>query len=81
MGAVAVYQDNQGVIKLMTTARNTKQRTKHLNVRYFFAADRVESKHILVYMPTNQMIADILTKALTGAVFVKIMLLLYSMPR
>ena len=82
VGAVAVYQDNQGVIKLMTTARNTKQRTKHLNVRYFFAADRVESKHIvLVYMPTDRMIADILTKALTGAVFVKIMLLLYGMPR
>ena len=82
VGAATVYQDNQGVIKLMTSARNTRQRTKHLNIRYFFAADRVESNDIeLVYMKTDRMIADILTKALMGALFVRIMTLLYGVPR
>lgn len=50
--------------------RSTSERTRHIHVRYFFIRDRVESKEIkLEYLPTEEMIADILTKPLQGELF------------
>jgi hypothetical protein len=40
---------------------------RHIKIRYFWSKDRVECKDVLVeYMPTEDMIADILTKPLRG---------------
>ena len=40
---------------------------RHIKIRYFWAKDRVDLKDVLVeYMPTEDMIADILTKPLRG---------------
>jgi hypothetical protein len=45
-----IYQDNEGVIKIIRKGRSPKHRTRHLNVRHFFARDREESGEIkLVY--------------------------------
>jgi hypothetical protein len=78
--ATAVHEDNMGVIKLMAAKRTAKQRTKHLNVRYFFAADRILSGHIVLqYVPTAMMLADMLTKPLVGIAFRRIMLLMYGL--
>jgi hypothetical protein len=41
-------------------------RTKHINVRYHFLRQKVESKEILLaYLPTDNQIADALTKVLS----------------
>lgn len=65
-----VHQDNQGVLSIMARGRNPKHRTKHLNIRHFFARDRVYiGDIILTYCPTRDMIADILTKAVNGELF------------
>jgi hypothetical protein len=65
--ATVVYQDNEGVIKIIKKGRSPKHRTRHLNVRHFFARDRENSGDIkLVYKKTSEMIADIHTKPLSG---------------
>lgn len=57
-----IYEDNQGTIAL---AKNSvhKQRCKHINIKYHFIREAVNSGRVtLEYCPTNQMVADILTK-------------------
>ena len=73
MPATVVYQDNQGVLSLLMNNRHSRQRTRHLNVRYFFIKDRVAKGELqLKYMPTKQMIADVMTKPITGALLVQL---------
>ena len=73
IGAMSVYQDNKGVLAIMQRGRSPKHRTRHLNIRHFFARDRMLSGEIsLKYMPTGEMVADLLTKPVTGALFEKL---------
>ena len=66
-----LYQDNKSSILLETNGRGSSgKRTRHINVRYFFIADRVKSGEIRIeHCPTGIMIADYFTKALQGAQF------------
>jgi hypothetical protein len=59
-----IFEDNQSTIAL---AKNPvhHQRTKHIDVRHHFVREQVEIGSIqLEYIPTTDMIADALTKAL-----------------
>ena len=59
-----LYTDNQSAIVLATTD-NYHARTKHLDLRYHFIRDLISKGLIkLHYCPTEDMVADILTKAL-----------------
>jgi hypothetical protein len=70
VGPATVYQDNQSTMALVKNGRSKSERTRHIAIRYFFMADRVASGEISVeYMPTGDMLADILTKPLQGALF------------
>jgi hypothetical protein len=67
--ATTIYGDNQGCIAL---AKNDvhHQRTKHIAIRHHFVRERVASGDVvLVWVPTGKMVADVLTKATTQAVF------------
>jgi hypothetical protein len=65
-----IYQDNKSAIALINKGRSTSERTRHINIRYFFLKDRIESKEIKIeFLPTECMIADILTKPLQGELF------------
>jgi hypothetical protein len=56
--------DNQGAIKLANSAKFQK-RSKHIAVHYHYTRDLVSKGQIeLVFKPTDEMIADGLTKAL-----------------
>ena len=73
LGPAVVYQDNKSTMALMAKGRSTSSRTKHINIRYFFVKDRVESGDIVIkYAPTEAMIADLLTKPLQGELFRKL---------
>jgi len=73
LGPTKIFEDNQGVIKIIKAGRSPKHRTRHLNVRHFFARDREKLGDIvLIYKPTNEMIADIMTKPVTGMLFDKL---------
>ena len=66
-----LYQDNKSSILLENNGRGSSgKRTRHMNVRYFFIADRVKSKEIRIeYCPTGIMVADYFTKPLQGILF------------
>jgi hypothetical protein len=67
---VIVYQDNQSSLALMKAGKKPNQKTKHLEIRYYFAHDRVLSGDIeLKYMPTEDMLADLMTKPVCGKQF------------
>jgi hypothetical protein len=61
-----LHQDNKSSILLETNGRGSSgKRTRHIDVRYFFIADRVKSGEIQIeYCPTGIMIADYFTEAL-----------------
>ena len=49
---------------------STSERTRHIGLRYFFVKDRVDSGEVTIqYLPTENMIADILTKPLQESLF------------
>ena len=67
--STVIYEDNQGAIEL---AKNAKyhNRTKHIDICHHFVRERVVSKEIkVIYCPTENMIADIMTKGLPKATF------------
>ena len=73
MRAAEVYEDNTSAISLAEKGHSTSERTRHVNVRYFFIKDRMEKGEIKInYLPTSEMIADILTKPLQGELFRKL---------
>jgi hypothetical protein len=46
------------------------QKTKHINIRYYFIRDHINTKDIeLKYIPTIEIIANILTKPLARPTF------------
>jgi hypothetical protein len=62
--AVSIQSDNQGCIAL-TKNPAYHSRTKHIDIRHHFIRDTVESGEIeLQYCATDEMVADVLTKAL-----------------
>ena len=62
--ATSLYCDNQAALRLAEAA-DYRARTKHIDIRYHFIRDVVEQGAAeLSYCPTDDMIADILTKAL-----------------
>lgn len=63
-GATVIYEDNQGCIALSANPVFHK-RTKHIDIRYHFIRERVASGEVeLRYIPTEEQLADLLTKAL-----------------
>ena len=66
-----VQEDIQGAIAM---SKNPKfhARTKHIDIKHNFIREKVENGElILKYCPTNDMIADLLTKALPRTLFEK----------
>ena len=62
--AVVIHVDNQAAIAIAKNPAH-HQRTKHIDTRHHFIREQVESKTIaLKYVPTNSMVADMLTKNL-----------------
>lgn len=60
----SLMTDNQGGIKLANNA-SVNRRTKHIDVRFHFTRQAIENGTVrLEYCPTEEMIADMLTKGL-----------------
>jgi ABC-type nitrate/sulfonate/bicarbonate transport system substrate-binding protein len=74
-----IYQDNQSTISMIKNGGSKSDRTRHVNIRYFWSKERVDSGDIsIVYLPTDDMIADVLTKPLQGDKFVALRQLLLN---
>ena len=62
--ATLLYGDNQGCLHLSKHVTN-HQRTKHIDIKHHFIRDLVLDNVIsLLYIPTEDMIADVMTKGL-----------------
>ena len=66
-----LHQDNTSAIALEENGKmSSSQRTRHINIRYFFIKDKVEKDEVsIVYCPTEDMVADYFTKPLQGKQF------------
>jgi len=66
-----LYQDNKSAILLGVNGRkSSSKRTRALNVRYFFLSDQVQRGNLTIeYCPTDEMIADYMSKPLQGEKF------------
>lgn len=59
-----LFCDNQAACKIATTD-NFHARTKHIDIRYHFIRQTIEDGTLdIVYCPTDEMVADALTKVL-----------------
>jgi len=70
--ALGIGNDNQSTMKLLQNPAS-KGKTRHLDLRYNILREKIELDIIrLFYIPTDHMIADIGTKALAPAVFLRL---------
>jgi len=68
VSTMTIYNDNR------STAENGKssssKKTQHINVRYFFVADKIKKDELEVaFCPMTNMLADFFTKPLQGSTF------------
>lgn len=69
-----IEQDNASAMLLEKNGkRSSTKRTKHINMRYFFITDRINSGDVtdVVCKSTTEMESDYLTKGLQGSAFFK----------
>ena len=65
-------EDNHVVIELSRNPR-FHNRTKHIDVAFHFIRERIASNEVkVVYCPSNDMLADIITKGLATGRFQKL---------
>ena len=75
-----LHQDNTSSIALEVNGRRSAgQRTRHINIRYFFIKDQVDQGWVRIrYCPTEEMVADHYTKPLQGMIFRKMRALIMN---
>jgi hypothetical protein len=67
---ITLFEDNQSCIALIRSGKPSSSKSRHISIRYFFIKDRVERNEInLTYLPTEEMVADLLTKPVQGSLF------------
>jgi hypothetical protein len=77
-----INRDNQSTMKLEQNGKaSSGKRTRHFNIKYFYITCLIENKEVTIkYCPTDDMIADYMTKPLTGAKFIKFRKLIMNLP-
>ena len=69
-----IYQDNESSIKLEVNGKESSgKRTRHFDIKYFYVTDLISRKELeIAYCPTEDMLADFMTKPTTGPLFRKL---------
>lgn len=72
MGPVTILQDNQSCMALIDRGRSEAERTRHIQIPYFWVMERVDTgKARVEYLCMEDTYANLLTKPLQGAQFVR----------
>lgn len=70
-GSITIFEDNQSCIRAAEEPRVSK-RMKHIDVKYKFINHAIENKEVnVIYIPTSEQTADIMTKSLGRNLFEK----------
>ena len=70
---VLLHQDNTSTINLIKNGQPSSQRTRHINVKYYYLREQIELGDLeVVHTRTESMVADILTKPVQGKLFLKL---------
>lgn len=70
--ATLIYEDNQSCLELINGGERLSDRSKHIDTRFYFVKDYIDRGVTeCVYCPTDDMLADVLTKALAQGKFIK----------
>ena len=70
MGAITIFQDNQSCMALIERGRSGAERTRHIDIRYFWVKERIDRGEVKVeYLRSEDMYANVLTKPLQGSQF------------
>ena len=71
--ANVIYRDNTSAMKLEANGKaSSGKRTRHFDIKYFYITDLIRRNELEIeYCPTDDMIADYMTKPLVGAKFEK----------
>jgi hypothetical protein len=83
IGPSVLKEDKTAAIHLMKNGRSNSARTGHIKLRYFFVKQYIDDGSIILeHCPTDEMVADILTKPLQGShfEFLRSYLLGYEIP-
>jgi hypothetical protein len=65
-----IFQDNTSTMSVATNGLTNNTKTKHIDIRHLWIREVLADKQIrLVYKPTDEMLADGMTKPLIGAKF------------
>ena len=66
-----IYQDNTKTMKLQNNGKlSSGKRTRHFDIKLFYITDLISRNEVEVrYCPTDEMLADYMTKPLVGAKF------------
>ena len=73
-----VHEDNQSCIK-MATGTKFSPRTKHIALKYYHFRSHVKSGRVtIVYRPTEEELADLLTKPLSNEAFFTLRYMLFG---
>ena len=69
-----VYQDNTSAMKLeMNSKTSSGKRTRHFDIKFFYFTDLIKREEIQIkYCPTEEMIADFMTKPLVGTKYISL---------
>jgi hypothetical protein len=71
MLSVIVYQDNLSCMALLERGRSGGERTRHIDIRYFWLKDRLDrGEATVVHKGKEELYANVLTKPLQGSQFV-----------
>jgi hypothetical protein len=69
LDSIVIDSDNQSCVKILEN-RVFHDKSKHIEIKYYYIRDMVQRMVVLVqYLPTDEQVADVLTKPLTNLKF------------
>ena len=73
LGPTKILHDNKAAITTMTNGGVNLNRSKHINIRNFWVKELIDNKEFeFHFVPSELMIADLLTKPIVGKRFIKL---------
>jgi len=71
VGPVVLHQDNMSCMALMKRGGPASERTRHIDIRYFWVKERVDGKDAVIrHLSTEKMHVNVMTKPVQGQQFI-----------